>query len=454
MLSRNPPYGKKLLEQLEGFPRLTVNATILMAQLTPKNSDRDTAVTLKAHLGYTNSKGVPCWRSTIPVVTFIAETDDGRLCHFWRSNIKNAHGIDIKFPVPLKRTEGLVKCFFSCEDIVGTQVMATCRTPPSGVAADSTEKPRKNPMEKSSVVSTRYPQAEPGLTSDPIFDDLDDEDMLGVIDAHKTPNVPENEEYPDIMEFLNLPSSEPARMENGRWLCNHTCRGGGLTKGGRPCSHKCCHEGLGKPRPPPQRKDKEKGKKADKIEGAKKPSKDDKKETKRKHADEKNERPRCQPTAKKQRHSPSLDEDLDEDLDDLDLIDLSMSIGGNKPEAARTQSQESRPSQDPIYFELDEDPIALDEGPTTVSEVSIEPVEPPLEFESEEGDENRVWGQGAEDSGNWSPLLGPDPFAVAMDVQRAPSPPQEIPAWLAEMGTEMFDLVHGVVEMEEDGYRP
>ena len=42
-------------------------------------------------------------------------------------------------------------------------------------------------------------------------------------------------------------------QHNGKWMCQHYCRNGGPTKSGKPCSHKCCHEGVDKPRPPPTR---------------------------------------------------------------------------------------------------------------------------------------------------------------------------------------------------------
>jgi ATP-dependent DNA helicase HFM1/MER3 len=41
---------------------------------------------------------------------------------------------------------------------------------------------------------------------------------------------------------------EPVQLPNGRWQCNHACTAGNLTKGGKLCSHRCCLEGLDKPR--------------------------------------------------------------------------------------------------------------------------------------------------------------------------------------------------------------
>jgi ATP-dependent DNA helicase HFM1/MER3 len=38
------------------------------------------------------------------------------------------------------------------------------------------------------------------------------------------------------------------QMPNGRWTCNHSCRDGKPLKNGEVCKHKCCVEGLEKPR--------------------------------------------------------------------------------------------------------------------------------------------------------------------------------------------------------------
>src|ERR1700722_12164292 len=44
-------------------------------------------------------------------------------------------------------------------------------------------------------------------------------------------------------------SDDRVRLENGKWACNHTCK-----KEGKECKHKCCNEGLDRPRKPPQKR--------------------------------------------------------------------------------------------------------------------------------------------------------------------------------------------------------
>ncbi len=41
---------------------------------------------------------------------------------------------------------------------------------------------------------------------------------------------------------------ESVQMANGKWTCNHICRDGAPCKNGKPCKHRCCKEGLDKPR--------------------------------------------------------------------------------------------------------------------------------------------------------------------------------------------------------------
>ena len=40
-----------------------------------------------------------------------------------------------------------------------------------------------------------------------------------------------------------MTTTEPVRLANGRYKCNHPCSGG-IKKSGEPCSHRCCREGI------------------------------------------------------------------------------------------------------------------------------------------------------------------------------------------------------------------
>jgi ATP-dependent DNA helicase HFM1/MER3 len=38
------------------------------------------------------------------------------------------------------------------------------------------------------------------------------------------------------------------QMKNGKWTCSHPCADGQVLKNGKQCKHRCCHEGLDRPR--------------------------------------------------------------------------------------------------------------------------------------------------------------------------------------------------------------
>ncbi len=126
--SRNPPCGRDVQKILDNFPRLTLEADIVESKGPSFASDGLVSVTVKVRLGHRNTKAVPSWKDRIPALTFIALTSDGNLAYFWHGNMKNldqSNGLDIKFPVAFTAPNETILCHFSCEEIVGTQVMKT-----------------------------------------------------------------------------------------------------------------------------------------------------------------------------------------------------------------------------------------------------------------------------------------------------------------------------------------
>lgn len=249
---RNPPYGKNLSKTLEGFPRLTLQ----VVQLSRENRDSNDNVTVmvKANLGHCNTKRTPSWNGKVPAVTFMAEVSDGNLAYFWRGNIKKldpARGLELKFPVRLSGPNQTVSCYFSCEEIVGTQIIKKIepQIPDSAFDNIGTQEPRREP-----------PRIDL-LDSDIDLEDVEDADMLDALDSvtldneYPGPLDTVDGDFPLIDDILSQDpplEEEPQKMENGKWMCHHHCRNGGTTKSGKPCSHKCCHEGVEKLRPAPQ----------------------------------------------------------------------------------------------------------------------------------------------------------------------------------------------------------
>ncbi|KAI0477613.1 hypothetical protein GGR56DRAFT_665524 [Xylariaceae sp. FL0804] len=269
--SRNPPYGRNLLKTLEDFPRLTMKADVDDSRV-PQNGP--VSVTLRVNLGHSNTRNAPTWKSQVPALTFVVVTTDGALAYFWRSNMKNingATGINLRFPVALTAPNQKITCYFSCEEIVGTQVVKKLepRIPASVFRSAAKSRTNSNPLEQGVLDIAQDHEYE---DYEDYGDEVADEDMLHVVEdrtANGSKPSPElldeaEDDLPPIEDLLSrddlasalasndnpISSSipEPAKMDNGRWMCSHACRNGGRTKSGKPCSHKCCREGVEKPR--------------------------------------------------------------------------------------------------------------------------------------------------------------------------------------------------------------
>jgi ATP-dependent DNA helicase HFM1/MER3 len=248
-VSKNPPFGKKTQELLAGFPRLTVASQIIGRAVTKPGEKPK--INVKAILGFTNSL-VPRWANGQPSVTFMAETTDGTLVHFWRGNIqKLSNGQELKFNVELSSPGDEIKCWIACDDIVGTLRSSVLKhTIPASEfpAPKKTDKQNKEPTKRN-------------FSDDEFGDELEDEDFLAAtILVEKPASDYGSDEFPDVDDFDHTPQDSAAtttmitkstavQMANGKYACNHPCRDGNLLKTGQPCKHKCCHNGLDKPRP-------------------------------------------------------------------------------------------------------------------------------------------------------------------------------------------------------------
>ncbi|KAI1004895.1 ATP-dependent DNA helicase [Podosphaera aphanis] len=258
VLSKNPPFGKKIKDILINFPRLKVFAEIKRNIITKQKEKPQ--VLVRAILGYENNN-VPVWNNRKPNVVFMAETSIGKLAELWRGNIsKLNNGFEITFTVALCKVEEAIKCWIACEDIVGTTTSVVLRhdIPVSNFPALTPEPEEQNTS----------------LRKTSSFDDSDefgngefsDEEMLAVVKRLEKPTSNyDSDDLSDIdklgKEFnliQHLKNNQSVtgrqreikastRMRNGKWTCQHDCRNGGVRKNGQTCKHRCCHEGIDKP---------------------------------------------------------------------------------------------------------------------------------------------------------------------------------------------------------------
>ncbi|KAF4626366.1 hypothetical protein G7Y89_g11796 [Cudoniella acicularis] len=255
IMSRNPPFGKNMQQVLAGFPLITLTSEII-GRVSMKSGQKP-KVNVKVSLGFANAK-VPVWNSRRPSLTFMAETSDGVLVHFWRSSIQKLEkGIELKFTADLANPSDEIKCYIACDDIVGT-IRSNVLKPE--IPSSDFPKPhstKENEKQKSSSTGN----SASGGGDEFGGDDIEDEEMLQAIqsiekDVDDNPDAfADVDEYFDQKETLHAPNSknnkiaqavDSIQMANGKWTCFHQCRGGKPLKNGQLCKHKCCHEGLDK----------------------------------------------------------------------------------------------------------------------------------------------------------------------------------------------------------------
>lgn len=254
IMTRNPPFGRKMLDSISGFPRLTLVSEVIGRM--PHQRGENPRIKIKSYLGHKNIK-IPVWKGTKPSLTFMAETSDGVMVHFWRGNVqKLTQGQQLDFIVEIGGPEVEIKCHIACDGIVGTLVPFKLS---SGLTASDfpLPKPGKPTPPLKFAPSLKYNDEFGG-------DELGDDDMLA---AAKSAELAPASDYgsdgfadiDDLEDMFGLPETEEGnekeqdevesfQMGNGKWTCNHYCRDGQALKNGQTCKHKCCHEGLDKPR--------------------------------------------------------------------------------------------------------------------------------------------------------------------------------------------------------------
>ncbi|OBT87082.1 hypothetical protein VE02_05017 [Pseudogymnoascus sp. 03VT05] len=259
ILTRNPPFGHKLLDTLKAFPRLTLTAEIMgrivKAGQLPK-------VKIRARLGLRNQKA-SFWRRRQISLTFVAGVSNGNLAHFWRGNIKNLEkGFEVHFSTELSNSSDAISCFLACDEIIGT-VQSVILAPNIPDSLFPVVQPTQKVVPKV-ILSTD----DSGGDSDADFewdDNIADQDLLAAVKnaeesaGHTAEDNVVADQFIDIDDIANQQTAapeendnaerpEPVQMANGKWMCNHICGGGNALKNGKTCKHKCCHEGLDKPR--------------------------------------------------------------------------------------------------------------------------------------------------------------------------------------------------------------
>ncbi|KAJ6050072.1 hypothetical protein N7444_006788 [Penicillium canescens] len=124
VLSKNPPFGAKLLSRLKEFPKLRVAVRMLGKEV----NNGGVTLRFKVEVAFMNDK-IPTFFQRRPVyVCCLTETSDGRMVDFRRTGAsKLQERLDIDLSAELTSAEQFVVCHVMCDDIAGTGRLAELR---------------------------------------------------------------------------------------------------------------------------------------------------------------------------------------------------------------------------------------------------------------------------------------------------------------------------------------
>ncbi|GIJ92257.1 sec63 protein [Aspergillus pseudoviridinutans] len=260
IMSRNPPFGMKLLARVADFPKLRVNVKLVGKEIKP---GKPVKIRFKAEIAFMNEK-TPTFFQRRPVyVCFLAEASDGHLIDFRRiSANKLQQSQEIPLDAELKSPGLHITCYAMCDDIAGTLRSAELKPelpnalfpsrPRESQALESMQRPRMNVPSRDTddtPINANNGGAEDSIdTDDWLFDDLLETDEASSWTAvnQSTGTSRSRIEEKGSKECNSVNSiteseKEPSRLDNGRYACNHRC------KDKTTCKHLCCREGLEKP---------------------------------------------------------------------------------------------------------------------------------------------------------------------------------------------------------------
>ncbi|KAK2802099.1 hypothetical protein FQN50_007463 [Emmonsiellopsis sp. PD_5] len=262
LLSKNPPFGSKLLGKVAEFPKPRVSVKLMGKDIKHGKSVK---IGFKAEIGFVNEK-VPAYFRRRPVyVCFLAETSDGRMIDFRRiSAMKLQNGHDILLTAELTDVYQYISCYVMCDDVAGSMRQAELRhdIPASQFPVKQAET-ADNPSTAKHVMNTSRRRSndipKKGATVhkdiDEFGDDsLDDVDLLAAAEDMEYMSIDESDDSDPFqsvstsrkvtsgkttLEVAASKAEEPVQLENGKWACNHRCKD--------KTRHMCCRDGTDKP---------------------------------------------------------------------------------------------------------------------------------------------------------------------------------------------------------------
>ncbi|GAA6001199.1 hypothetical protein JCM10207_007458 [Rhodosporidiobolus poonsookiae] len=227
ILSRKPPYGRKLISLAKSLPQFEVEIESSSETVLPEGVQVDATVTLSVKQtkppAATKKGPIKLWATVLSV------TSDGEFVDFRRARLDQLVATPKQFDLSVVLVKPSQRIFVSvsCDLIAGTEVKAVFKPEtrassfpipslgPSGSEQDEEEAPQ--PLKKK-IVAARKPTVD-----------------APKVKANGAATTAATEEDDDD------PYEEPRMRPDGKFECKHTC--GDKTS----CRHSCCRDGLDRP---------------------------------------------------------------------------------------------------------------------------------------------------------------------------------------------------------------
>ena len=149
LLSKNPPFGNKLLASLDEFPKLRVSVKMVGKEF---KKGCPVVIRIKAEVGFINDKIPTFFRRKAVYICLLTERSDGLLVDFRRISANQlSKNLDILLSAELTGHTQYFTCYVMCDGIAGTMRHAELRPelPPFLLPSPS------NAVQKYQAASTR-----------------------------------------------------------------------------------------------------------------------------------------------------------------------------------------------------------------------------------------------------------------------------------------------------------
>lgn len=273
ILGKPPPFGNEVLKKVSSFPNLMVSIKEMERKF---RTGKGVTLKLKCEVGFLNDTVPLKFGRALVHVCFLLEDSNGMILDFRRFGARKLeNGEDIFLTVELKKPTACVRSYVMCDELAGTTRYAELhlRNVPASVYPKPANAPRAASADSGQRLSHSLPKA-PDMG--PFDDDgVRDEELLAAATRSETiavvkdidecmlemegerqgkrqsrlanksstkssPDDDDDEDQADI--------KDPVQLDNGRWTCQHLCKDKGIE-----CKHKCCRDGVTKPRRRPKK---------------------------------------------------------------------------------------------------------------------------------------------------------------------------------------------------------